>query len=146
MKRDIKFRALKDDMSDCRFVYGQLTYGIDPITVTFYPRIHEVIGQPFSTSCLPNTEGQFTGLCDKNGVEIYEGDILRITEPKYEVIFGIEWNVDFCCYDYYVMTKSEKRGSKLLYSIQESLDRTGKEFCNVIEVIGNIYQNKELLK
>ena len=128
MKRDIKFRALKDDMSDCRFVYGQLTYGIDPITVTFYPRIHEVIGQPFSTSCLPNTEGQFTGLCDKNGVEIYEGDIVSHLH-----------SADTC-----VVVFQKESAMFLSQEIQDEELAFGIE--DVIEVIGNIYQNKELLK
>ena len=128
MKRDIKFRALKDDMSDCRFVYGQLTYGIDPITVTFYPSIHEVIGQPFSTSCLPNTEGQFTRLCDKNGVEIYEGDIVSHLH-----------SADTC-----VVVFQKESAMFLAQEIQDEELAFGIE--DVIEVIGNIYQNKQLLK
>ena len=66
---------------------------------------------------------QFTGLHDKNGKEIYEGDILNFDYPM-EVIWAMgSWAV-----------KAEK-GDSLLYG-----------YTNEGEVIGNIYENPELLK
>lgn len=74
----------------------------------------------------PNGEAfyvmQFTGLKDKNGKEIYEGDIMKITEHYHEVF----WDIDRAMF----RTK--------VYSLTSSIQWDG-------EVIGNIYENPELL-
>lgn len=69
---------------------------------------------------------QFTGLKDKSGKEIYEGDI--VTCPDLDEVYFCEWDEDFAGFDFNVKGK---------YT-QEYLG--GAQYKN-IEIIGNIYEN-----
>lgn len=132
MKRVIKFRALRDDMSDCTFKYGQLTYGVDTLNGELYPKIHESYHYKEAYSCLPNTEGQFTGLHDKNGVEIYEGDILA------DDYYGLATNI--------YIPEWENNLSRFVFIDPFDGDVLDLDFILDFIVIGNIHQNPELLK
>lgn len=71
---------------------------------------------------------QFTGLQDKNSKEIYEGDIVRLGDELYEIIYEVgDFNVGF----------RKKSGN---------LTDIGMEFSRKLEIIGNIHENPNLLK
>jgi uncharacterized phage protein (TIGR01671 family) len=72
---------------------------------------------------------QFTGLFDKNGKEIYEGDILKWPY----IVLGIVSFLD----GRFVIDNIRPRKSLI-----DSIDKYGKD----LEVIGNIHENQELLK
>lgn len=76
MNRKIKFRALKDDMSNCTFQYGELLYDVNGMPIIVHK---DSSGEGFRyTTCIKGTEGQFTGLLDIEDTEVYEGDLLNI--------------------------------------------------------------------
>jgi uncharacterized phage protein (TIGR01671 family) len=80
---------------------------------------------------------QFTGLKDKNGKEIFEGDVVSFEDDPAGVV---KWNSNFCCYTYWE--------SKHINDEYESMDwnQLLKKDCNHYIVHGNIYENPELLK
>ena len=85
-----------------------------------------------------NTLGQFTGLLDKNGKEIYEGDIIFSQKCDCRAILHkVEYNVDNAMF---VAKPIQGWDFDYCQIRKDWIDKYGKE------VIGNIYDNLELLK
>lgn len=154
MDRKIKFRAI-DEFSD-DFIYGQAFF-IDSDNKQGY--ISNGIDKHHCVK--KETVCEYTGLNDKNGVEIYEGDIVNCKEFKNNAIsLFSETQLE-------IFSLEEIKGEKKLEYISPIIFEEGSFFvkeseqCDCylslfygdkrksqpifeIEVIGNIYQNKQI--
>lgn len=151
--REILFRGKH---SDNEWYYGNLLVGIDGKT---YISSHR---EAFPLTVLPDTVGQFTGLKDKNGKRIFEGDIVKILDFQIGKIvfecgaFGIavlpriDW--DYLDSEIAGITGCDNRPyfcrNDNFISLWELMWNYNQEenVCDVIEIIGNVHDNHELLK
>ena len=124
--REILFRGKR---TDGQWIYGGLlkvTYDGNTINLIFADNFLFVFGEATAMehACVdPATVGQFTGLTDKNGQKIFEGDILKWD--------SMEWgcgHLEIASWDYE------------LFNMRRN---DWEEWC---EVIGNVYDNPELLE
>jgi uncharacterized phage protein (TIGR01671 family) len=84
-------------------------------------------------TAIPETVGQYTGLTDKNGKKIFDGDIV-----KFDNIIGIINYNEGC---YCIKTKKPDWRNRN----NPAIDIVMNEYPNEIEVIGNIHDNPELI-
>jgi len=121
MKREIKFRAF--DLTDKKMHIVKSIWGFSEV---------EHITVPFEETCntlFNNFElMQFTGLKDFKGTEIYEGDILE---------FPFEMGIAYVIHDGFRFAVKSPGSEAIDYEGQSVLEQT--------YVIGNIYENPELL-
>ena len=124
MNREIKFRG----RAEGDWFFGDLTH------VLHRQKQMMCVAQ---TLVEQDTVGQFTGLYDKNGKEIYEGDVLRFyfNGNEYIVYVGFNSEVGAWCVGF--------KGSRNV-----GIRPLGVWLCEYkcIEVIGNIHDNPELIK
>lgn len=122
MEREILFRGMTFDN---KFIEGYLFKIWSDIYIV-WGTTNEV---PNMIGVIPETVGQFTGLKDKDGVKIFEGDIIKRidSDTKFIVVFN---GGSFCVQD----SENLHHNLGLLDSIS-----------NCSTIVGNIHQNKELI-
>ena len=129
--REILFRGkANSEARENEWVYGGLlpeTKKTFPIIAWDYDNDDDWIGISEWTTVAPETVGQYTGLTDKNGKKIFEGDIVNCITSAFD-------GSDKYVYNYEITDITD-------------FDQMGfLNFCREIEIIGNINDNPKLLK
>ena len=124
--REILFRGKKQNGE---WLHGDLVHYGDKILIFS----ENAQNSPDYYEVDPETVGQFTGLTDKNGVKIFEGDIVKANFPYAKTGF-VEFDKKRC--SFYVKPTDGFA----------AYDKGYKMNANKLEVIGNIIENPELLK
>ena len=138
--REILFRGKRVDNGE--WVYGDLLRAKGYVnrieyTVIFTDPAEFPKGEYFgAVHILPETVGQFTGLRDKNGKRIFEGDIIKIPDDydTYGMNAGEVYEVYFGFGGFRLKPKYRKNSRG--YFLEDSGE---------VEVIGNIHDNPELI-
>lgn len=128
--RAIKFRG---KANDGRWIYGGLVYS-DDIEPAIYFEVGNKVKRMEWAYVDPATIGQFTGLHDKNGKEIFEGDIIK-TDSAF--IGVVRWSA----FGYFFIFCEGDKIDPMDYSTLGYMLHA----C-AFEIIGNVFDNPELLE
>lgn len=122
MKREILFRGINFQKE---WVYGDLfhSYANDDIAIAYY---REGSKTPTFDDIFPESFGQYTGLTDKNGVKIFEGDIISLGDP----------NIKYLTMWYDAGFAAKQIGASSYIGLTY--------WASDIEVLGNVIDNPEL--
>ena len=137
MNRTIKFRGKRLDNGE--WVYGDLEYNRAKNIVRIHTYDEE--GEYFMQHLVaPSTVGQFTGLLDKNGKEIYEGDIFTVNGKYPKLIEYRQEYAGFCMANTY-----DLENRPYIEPWQRIHLDWWTDYKRGIMLIGNIHDNPELL-
>lgn len=125
--RDILFRGKRMDNGE--WIFGYYFQNKNPLSEDGLPVKHCISDiPPFGAKVYPETVGQYTGLEDKNGRKIFDGDILELDGE--DGFFKLEYKDDTAMF---VMI-----GDYFMVDFDNFWNRE-------VEVIGNIYDHPELM-
>ena len=124
--REVLFRG--KEVADGKWIegfYSAEEYNPYSGEVEHIPRI-QIIGKCVSLGVIPETVGQYTGLTDKNGVRIFEGDI-----------------VDYISSD---VIGNPKTGTIIVEDMTDYDTMIYLNHSEELQIIGNIHDNPDILK
>lgn len=137
-KADKNYYPYIDQWVQGSYIHQTEFYG-DPVDHHWIMYTGEFDGDFYdAVRIIAKTLGQYTGLVDKNGNKIFEGDILKYTpRPNCEIYYKVIWQQEYSRFAF-VQWSTHK------YQLYERAENeTAKYMC---EVIGNIHDDPELLE
>ena len=128
--REILFRGKRVDNGE--WIFGNLDLRKIGLSTCTYI-IHQLfMWKTTRFEVVPKTVGQYTGLTDKNGKKIFEGDIIICDTSTYRYVTGtVKYSENASCY--YI--KALNSSNDYMFNCD-----------NILIIIGNIHDNPELLE